>query len=678
MRKAIATLLSFCMMFSIMAQVSVARAEEMPASNAVTRQGTGQSEEPDWLKSDPRAASSETALEPEAFPEEGTGGSADEVELLTIPETDGEETVLPDAVGGIEVSILSGLPGRREHQFAVRIARGGEVIGEQTLTLPADEQDKAPAARTARFDGLENGSYTLTVQGSGFETYTQTLEVQDLVCSVQLYTGYLAGFAYLAGEVHPGVLRIGDADGDGAISQADIDMVIDAMEAGGNAACDFDGNGSVDLTDLQMLAQNYQDTRDNFTAVSTRIPQALTKPAAAETTVVASGSLEKLASGSASVSLQNSTGQAITPENPVEICFDFAVTQESVPMEGMVLQTPADSGNAVSSAVVNVEYEDQTTGRSETMELTIGTAVFARAAAAQIKPDGAVVLDFGGQIAVKKITIMVTATANNSNLAEISKVEFLNDMENHIPAPEMNIPTGLSAERGSKSFTLTWNKEPNVTGYEIRILCGDREEILRTSVNSLTVTTFGGKKLENGTEYTVSVQSVNGEWRSGYSSAVTVTPKADKVPSAPDALRLTGQFQRIEASWSAAKDADTYNVYYRRQDSGDYRCETGVKSTSFTIRNLENNTSYEVYVTAVNELGEGPASLVATASTSNVNPVRMPSYKLINTPRTAGEVTQPYPQCDSSGGLYERQPSGYRQQRLGDCGRRFYLLVRSG
>lgn len=33
-RKAIATLLSFCMMFSIMAQVSVARAEEMPGTES--------------------------------------------------------------------------------------------------------------------------------------------------------------------------------------------------------------------------------------------------------------------------------------------------------------------------------------------------------------------------------------------------------------------------------------------------------------------------------------------------------------------------------------------------------------------------------------------------------------------------------------------------------------------
>lgn len=664
-RKAIATLLSFCMMFSIMAQVSVARAEEMPGTESgkqylLQTQTSGQSEDTALQDAEPRAASSETALEPEAPVQtdaaEDTTPAAEDAAALTLDEEE-EQFSQPEQISGVEVCVLSGLPLQRDVEFTVRLAREGEEAAEKTLTLSADAQNTTPSARTVRFDGLENGRYTLAVSGSGFETYTQTIEVKDLVYSVQLYTGFLAGFTYSASDVHPGVLRIGDADGSGTVDQADIDAVIDAMEAGENStACDLDGSGTVDLTDLQMLAESYQDTRDNLAAVVTRIPEALSKPSTNENTVIESGSLEDLTNGNATLSLQNTASEPISPENPVEISFDFAASRESVPMEGMVLQTPADSDNAVSGAVVTVEYVDPDTGLTETMELMVGAAVTARAAAAQVRPDGSVVLDFGGQIAVKKITITVTATANSTNLAEISKVEFLNDMESHIPAPEMNIPTGLKAEPGSRNFTLTWNGEVNITGYEVRIRCGDREEILRTSVNSLTVTTFGGEKLTNGTEYTVSVQSVNGEWRSGYSDTITVVPKADKLPTAPDALRLTGRFQRIEASWAAAKDADSYNVYYRRQGDGDYLCETGVKATSFTIRNLENNAAYEVYVTAVNELGEGPASLLATASTANINPVRMPAYKLINTPESAGEVTSHIVNATHSAGYMKDSP----------------------
>lgn len=203
----------------------------------------------------------------------------------------------------------------------------------------------------------------------------------------------------------------------------------------------------------------------------------------------------------------------------------------------------------------------------------------------------------------------------------------------------MDIPEGLTAVTESQAFTLTWNPAVNVTGYEVKITLGDKTETVRTAANSLTVTTFGGAKLENGTTYTVQVQSVNGEWRSGYGEAITVTPKANKLPPAPDALALTGRFQRIEASWAKMKDTNTYNVYYRKKGDTDFTKVEGVAKNSYTIQNLENNTAYEVYVTGVNELGEGPASLTSVASTANVNPVKMPAYKLINTPQGAGDVT---------------------------------------
>ena len=61
--------------------------------------------------------------------------------------------------------------------------------------------------------------------------------------------------------------------------------------------------------------------------------------------------------------------------------------------------------------------------------------------------DGSISVDFGGQIAVKKVTIQITNTTSQSNnLVEISKVEFVNDMENKIPEPELNIPSALQAK----------------------------------------------------------------------------------------------------------------------------------------------------------------------------------------------------------------------------------------
>lgn len=356
--------------------------------------------------------------------------------------------------------------------------------------------------------------------------------------------------------------------------------------------------------------------------------------------MVKEGGLEDLLAGNGGVTLKPEGDTPISEEHPLQVSFDFTSAEnKAVPMGGIVLQTPpvSETSNSVTGLTVVVEGED-----GKEYEYTLGAVGLARLLTGDnitVQEDGSIVVDFGGQIAVKKVTIKITATSNSSNLAEISKVEFVNDMESRIPAPTMNIPENLTAEPGSQTFTLHWDAQVNVTGYEVKITLGDQTETIRAGVNSLTVNSFQNGKIKNGQTYTVQVQSVNGAWSSGYSEAIAVTPKADKLPEAPDALKLTGRFQRIEASWKDMKDTDTYNLYYRVQGEGEFTKVEGIESNGYTIQGLQNNTAYEVYVTGVNELGEGPASLTSVASTANVNPVKMPAYNLINTPGNAGDVT---------------------------------------
>ena len=52
------------------------------------------------------------------------------------------------------------------------------------------------------------------------------------------------------------------------------------------------------------------------------------------------------------------------------------------------------------------------------------------AAEADQTGEGSIVINLGGQIAVKKVTLRITGHIKPGNLAEISKVEFVNDMEN--------------------------------------------------------------------------------------------------------------------------------------------------------------------------------------------------------------------------------------------------------
>lgn len=649
MKRAIATLLSLSVMFSIMAQSPAVYAEELSVTELAGQEelaalDAGAAQEYDVATPETGNDQNESS---EKHLEEGSqsAGTIDTLTGETAQQAEKIQSAVLQDTAGVEVSVQAGLPLERAVNLQVALKQNvsGAVPQEKTLTLPvSDSSSGVPAQAEVRFSNLPAGEYILTVSGDGFAAYTQTITVDNLLYAVQLTAGALATDTY--GSVHPGVLRIGDVNGNGQLEQTDADWLIDAMEAGtdeseNGGVVDLDGNGTVDLVDLQMLADSLSDTTAVLSTIIEKIPETLTQPAVEEGTVLATGTVEDLLTGENKVELKSASENAISEENPVSVSFDFGQEEDTAMlMGGLVLQTPVNSDGAVVGGQVFVYGEDGSL--EETITISEGAARMARGTGgAYVQSDGSIVVDFGGQIAVKKVTIKVTAVSNKGNLAEITKVEFLNDMANHIPPPQMDIPQNLKAEPGNQSFTLQWDPAVNVTGYEVLISQGDQSETVRTASTSLSVTTFGGKKLQNNTHYTVQVQSVNGEWRSGYGAAVDVTPKADKLPPAPDALTLNGRFQRIEASWANMKDTDTYNVYYRKDGDSDFTKVEGVATNSYTIQGLENNTRYEVYVTGVNELGEGPASLVSSISTANVNPVKMPAYNLINTPGAAGEVT---------------------------------------
>lgn len=672
MRKVIATLLSLCVMFSIMTQGMIAYASEPQGSEAAVITDQRQETPEDGALSqeeDPEAAGdSEQGSRQEGSSPEETSGDVSQVEqpqgepLAQEPEQPEEDPAAeepeepeyeaPTDTAVVELSVSAGLPVYREIALNVTLSGDGESHS-QRLVLPASD-GSAPAQTKVRFDGLADGVYTLTVGGGSFATYTQTLTVEGLLYALQLSTGRVAADTYTE-AAHPGLLLMGDVNGDGTVDQSDVEEMIDALESDTPdlTACDLDGSGEVDLLDLQMLAGSLEESGAILSTVSVRVPEGLAAVTVEDEGTVATGDLDQLLSGTGTVTLATASDAPISEENPVNLTFDFGQAGETaLELGGMVVQTPAGSGNEVTQATVTLELAD-----GSQMEIPVGAVRRARTGAgATLQPDGSIVIDFGGQIAVKKVSIKITATASSTSLAEITQVEFLNDMESRIPEPQMDIPQNLRAQAGSRSFSLSWDPAVNVTGYEVRISLNGVTETVRTAATSLTVTSFNGGKLENGERYTVQVQSLNGEWRSGYGEAVTISPKAEKVPAAPDGLVLTGLFQRIQVSWTRSKDADSYNLYYRKAGDTETVKVEGITSTSHTIQGLDNNTQYEVWVTGLNELGEGPASLTSTSTTANVNPVKLPGYQLINTGNGAGNVTEHIVSVTHSAGYMKDSP----------------------
>ena len=103
------------------------------------------------------------------------------------------------------------------------------------------------------------------------------------------------------------------------------------------------------------------------------------------------------------------------------------------------------------------------------------------------------------------------------------------------------------------------------------------------------------------------------------SSEASATPVAPPtVPTAPQALHATAGNGRVVLSWTAPASpggAVTYNVYRGASPGGEGSTPVKrlVTTTSFTDTGLSNGKTYYYKVTAVNAVGQGPASNEASA-----------------------------------------------------------------
>lgn len=562
---------------------------------------------------DEESRGSEEEAEDEKIPDETVSAGAKEEQQAEHLKNEGKTK------GQVDVTVRAAVLLGKSVEFTVSLT--GQP--DKKVVLAADS-GKSGEKGGVTFEGLADGTYTLSVTAPGFASYSQEILVEGWAYSVELATGMVK---YDEGIPHPGILLIGDVNGDGTVDDTDKEMLVDAVDAGNQAPeYDLNGDGTVDLVDLEYFTKGYKVSGDTSSTVEISVPAEAVDITCDGT---ARGELASLLKNEGSVALSRADGAVITEDNPVSLTFDFP-EKEEFPVDGIVFETGGE--DQIEKASVNIVYMEN--GAEQSVDVPVEDGVMhlltTESVRTEMEPGGAVCIHLGSQIAVKKVTLKIMGMKKNKSLAEISKVEFVNGMENRIPEPDMNIPENLSAESGNKSFTLTWDASVNVTGYEVEITHGKEKEIKSAKGTTLSVSSLNGEKLENKEEYAVRVQSVNGLWRSGYSDSVTVVPKTDKKPDAPDNLRAVGQFKAIKASWKAVKDADTYNLYYREKGADDYIKREKITANSYVLTDLKNETEYELYVTGVNELGEGKPSLTSVAKTINPDPAQVPKYKLIN------------------------------------------------
>jgi hypothetical protein len=125
--------------------------------------------------------------------------------------------------------------------------------------------------------------------------------------------------------------------------------------------------------------------------------------------------------------------------------------------------------------------------------------------------------------------------------------------------------------------------------------------------------------LVNGRKYTFNVTAVDEMGRSISPMTVTVTPVGP--PAAPTGLTGTGGDLLAMMDWTAAFAAEEhpvirYVVEYSSSDGATWMVANGgvIDSTIATVSDLVNETTVEVRVRAVNDLGIGPASGVVSVT----------------------------------------------------------------
>ncbi|PWL69310.1 MAG: carbohydrate-binding protein [Amedibacillus dolichus] len=546
-----------------------------------------------------------------------------------------EDTI--SASGKIKVGITSVKALVEEENFELQLSKNG-YEKKEVISLEVNGDDNLNSYGSVEFSDLEDGNYTLTITSTTnkYQEYKQDFVVEGLEYAIQLYAGEME--VDTQQNAHLGVLQYR------MYGEQELKEILDEIEKRTDTL-DYDLNSDnvVNLLDLQLFSAYYStNPKENIlSTIETSVPSSIVQSNLGENVEIKSGSLEQVLDQETQESVQLATKEAISEENPLEVSFILGKADTAVPLEGISIQSGAVE-NQISGGSILIETQD---GVKEEYTITreVGRGILANETkTAVLHDDGSISIDFGGQIAVKKVTIKVTATATkNGNLVEISKVEFVNDMENKIPAPELNIPSNLQAKAGNKEFTLNWLKGNNITGYEVSVRTENgKEEVYSTSKNTITIAQYNKDKLKNKITYFVKVRSVNGAWKSPFSEEISVIPRTDEKPKAPDNLVVKGSYKTLDLSWKQMEDTDTYNVYYKKDSETSFIKISGISTNSYQLTNLEDQTKYQVYVTGVNELGEGAKSLTASAKTTSNEPVKMPLYHLINLPNASGELSQ--------------------------------------
>lgn len=522
-------------------------------------------------------------------------------------------------------------------------------------------------------------SYNLVLSGNGFKNAV----VENIVLNDYSKRIFLGNTISEKEKEKNGAILFGDINKDGKVNQVDYDIVLENVSLN-KLEYDLNRDGKVTITDLSYIKKNMnkiqgkaivEDTAPiidlNTAKVETTTQMVGGKVPVEGQSIV--GSPKELLTDEGVVQVSMPVGKEISEETPAMISLDLGSgsRNNAVTMEQIVIKGGDNGPKKGIVSVDGVEYPYN-------LQDKIG------AKNARYKANSQdIVIDLGKQISVSQITISITETTQNDrNLAEIAKIEFLNNVYKELPKPEMNIPQIKEIKTytpvGNEKMEVFWNYENNVTGYEIKLEEIDEKgningnpRIFKTTTNNLTI-----RDIKAYARYRVSIQSLNGEWIGGYKVAtdedidgipenidpdtiasgqyvptqfspdgiVEIMVVPETKPEPPEGISIKGRYKSLEVNWKKHNSAQSFDVYYRQQGMRSEYIKANKdpikNATNYTIGELEDGKTYEVKMTATNHLGTSGLSKGYIGATSSIQVPNSPNYNLINLPNGVNELTK--------------------------------------
>ena len=373
------------------------------------------------------------------------------------------------------------------------------------------------------FENLDLGKYSIEISGSGYGTTTiKDIEIQNSSKRILLGTDEKKIEAEDGSvEQYPCVLISGDFNSDSSVNKEDYEMLKDAIKSkSSDSKFDLNIDGKVDITDLSYVHQNINKTKNDPVIVNTNPiinPNNININVDIEKVKVNGDIKNILKNENSTVSLESTT--EISEINPIEIPMDLSGKERSSSLiEEIVIQAPSE--NAPSSGEIVIPGVGEN-GKDLTVKFNDSNITKSISRTADGKEMDTIKIDLGKQVAVSQISIKVTGSRSNKNLTEIARVEFLNNVYKEMPKPKMNIPVinqfTSTTQVGQESMTIGWKPEINVSGYEIKVEeLNNNNQVVNTSIYKTNDNSLKIEKVNAYGIYRFSIQSISGEWKSGY------------------------------------------------------------------------------------------------------------------------------------------------------------------